>query len=225
MTALEQGWALFVKGGAMMYPILACSVYTLAVGLERWGAFRRAGRDDGLERRVAEALRAGERGQALALCREGGAVAAVLARGLEYHRPGRVAALRDVLEGAAAAETAALRRRLGHLATIVTAAPLLGLLGTVVGMMKTFNVLAAAAGRPAAVTGGVGEALIATAAGLGVAILALLIHSYYTARLEELADAMEAAANGLIAALEGGGGHEAGEPAGGQAVCDDYSDD
>ena len=85
---------------------------------------------------------------------------------------------------------------------MVTLCPLLGLLGTVVGMIRAFNVLNVSSGQPFAITGGVGEALVATAAGLCVAILALSLLSYFRMRLDAvLGDLEETAAMVLEATL------------------------
>jgi biopolymer transport protein ExbB len=92
----------------------------------------------------------------------------------------------NALESSAMLTAARLRERLDDLSTIVTLAPLLGLLGTVVGMIQSFSVLNMQAGQPLAITGGVGEALIATATGLSVATLALILHSYFSRRVNSL---------------------------------------
>ena len=88
---------------------------------------------------------------------------------------------------------------------LIALCPLMGLLGTVVGMIRAFNVLNVSSGQPFAITGGVGEALVATAAGLCVAILALALLSYFRMRLDVvLNDLEETAALILSAALEQG---------------------
>ena len=86
---------------------------------------------------------------------------------------------------------AKLRNRLYYLSVIVTMAPLLGLLGTISGMIRAFSVLNIQSGQAIAITGGVGEALIATAFGLCVAVLALVVHSYFTQRLDRIITDME----------------------------------
>ena len=96
------------------------------------------------------------------------------------------------MEAAAQAQIPVLKSRLGTLDTIVTLAPLLGLLGTVVGMIGSFDIMSEAGmGQPHAVTGGVAEALIATATGLLIAILTLIPYNYFSARVEKEMDAME----------------------------------
>ena len=84
-----------------------------------------------------------------------------------------------------------LRSRMYYLSVIVTMAPLLGLLGTISGMISTFSVFNIEAGEPSAITGGVGEALIATAMGLCVAIIALAVHAYFSQRIENIVTDME----------------------------------
>lgn len=84
-----------------------------------------------------------------------------------------------------------LRSRLYYLSVIVTLAPILGLLGTISGMIRAFSVLNVQSGQAVAITGGVGEALIATAFGLCVAVLALVVHSYFTQRLDRIITDME----------------------------------
>jgi biopolymer transport protein ExbB len=85
-----------------------------------------------------------------------------------------------------AVEVTGLKRHLDYLSAIVTVAPLLGLLGTVIGMIGTFNVMDASGSGAAAITGGVGEALVATAAGLCVAVVAFFIHTFFAHRFEQV---------------------------------------
>ena len=86
---------------------------------------------------------------------------------------------------------AKLRSRLYYLSVIVTMAPLLGLLGTISGMITSFSIFNVESGQAIAITGGVGEALVATAFGLCVAILALAVHAYFTQRLDRIITDME----------------------------------
>ena len=97
----------------------------------------------------------------------------------------------DLIHWAKSMNVASLRQRLYYLSVIVTMAPLLGLLGTIGGMISAFSVFNVEAGQATAITGGVGEALIATAMGLCVAIMALAVHAYFTQRLENIITDME----------------------------------
>ena len=104
-----------------------------------------------------------------------------------------------------------LRARLNYLSTIVTLAPLLGLLGTISGMIQSFSVFNLQAGQPMAITGGIGEALIATATGLCVAIFSLIVHTYFVQKLDEMLAMLDKAAAAVRNALKktGEDGHAA----------------
>jgi biopolymer transport protein ExbB len=106
------------------------------------------------------------------------------------------------MEASAQAEMGRLKSYLPVLDTIITLSPLLGLLGTVTGMIAAFGILSATGmNQPTAITGGVAEALIATAVGLAIAIGTLVPYNYFTARAERAMDAMERAASRLDLAL------------------------
>jgi len=108
-----------------------------------------------------------------------------------------------LLEAAAISESAKLRQYLNYIESIVTMAPLLGLLGTVTGMIGSFSVLSISEGQPFAITGGVGEALIATATGLIVAIIALILHTYLVQQQDILISQIEDASAMYMAELAG----------------------
>lgn len=95
------------------------------------------------------------------------------------------------MEGTAQLEAAKLKKGLPLLGTLVTLSPILGLMGTVIGMIQSFSVFNLQSGSPMAITGGVGEALIATVTGLMVATFALLGHSYFGYRLDNMVTDME----------------------------------
>jgi biopolymer transport protein ExbB len=186
------------KGGPVMIPLLGCSIVALAVVIERVGFWWR--QDD--ERAAERALELAERGkldEALEVARGArGATARVVATGLA-ERPAAAAA---AMEAAAQAESGRLRSYLPVLDTIITLSPLLGLLGTVTGMIAAFGILSTSGmNQPTAITGGVAEALIATAAGLAIAIVTLVPYNYFTARAEQAMDAMERLASRLDVAL------------------------
>jgi biopolymer transport protein ExbB len=172
---------ILIKGGPVMVPLLACSVLSLAVVIERIVFWRRSRSRAPVEELLQlverrEFAKATELGRKLDL-----PAARVLIAGLEHRNPSPDKAL----EVAAQAEIPVLKKRLAILDTIITLAPLLGLLGTITGMISSFGIMSEAGlGQPHAVTGGVAEALIATAAGLLIAILTLIPYNYFSNRAE-----------------------------------------
>ncbi len=209
MDAVANTFALFQKGGLVMYPLLLCSIIVVAVAVERFLFYRAAETDiDKLLDGLGPRLDKGDRAGALAVCRGAkGLAATVLAEGLKHDYADN-RGLENALSGAASLAAATLRERLNYLDTIVTLAPLLGLLGTVFGMISSFSVLNIRSGQPQAITGGVGEALVATAAGLLVAVLALVVHSYYIHRLNAIITGMERCCTYLLDAFNRGDRHE-----------------
>lgn len=188
---------IFEKGGPIMWPLLATSVTALSVTIERaifiWRE-RRHRRPETVER----ILQLTEKGQADAAMRLGlectDFVARTLASGLAH----RGTSFSNGLLRAANQELKRFGRGLATLDTIITLAPLLGLLGTVTGMIHAFGLLGGSdLDAPAAITGGIAEALIATAFGLGVAIVSLLPFNYLNTRLEEARHEIEDASNHL----------------------------
>lgn len=211
MTHFEQAVLLFHKGGMVMYPLLVCSIATVAVIIERYLVFRRttAGMEVWLppfERAFTADDWDGVRQLSTS---QPDLIPSTLIQCLDMP-PADLAHLEHLLERMAVQQVASLRQRLSYLDTIVTLAPLLGLLGTVVGMIHSFSVLSLKVGQPLAITGGVGEALVATAAGLCVAIMALAGHSYFSQQIETIITRLEDAANSLIgAAMKRRNRHEA----------------
>jgi biopolymer transport protein ExbB len=180
--------SIIIKGGIVMIPLLACSLISLALTIERIIFWTKLKSKDVLCQMLA-LVDGNEFEQALKLGKNSSQpIARVLAAGIAHCNP----APSKAMEAAAQAEIPLLKSRLGVLDTIVTLAPLLGLLGTVVGMIGSFDVMAdVGMGQPHAVTGGVAEALIATATGLLIAILTLISYNYFTARAEREMDQME----------------------------------
>ena len=188
-----------------MWPLLLCAVVAVAVMLERFISINRAARDnEGLTEQVREMLKDGRVNEALQLCEATpGPVPALLANGIR-NRDLDSDSIERAMEELALRETPLLHRRLGVLDTVITVAPLLGLLGTVTGMMSTFNVVGAAGqNNPNAITGGIAEALIATAAGLAIAIVTLVGYNYLTEKVKEIIAEMEIRATQLLNILAG----------------------
>jgi biopolymer transport protein ExbB len=197
MQPLMQGGllALLMKGGFVMIPLLASSLLSMAVILERlyfwWSLRRREGDIALIEDLVAE----GEFDQALKMPQATQhPVVRVLQAGLAYrHRaPG------PAMEAAAQVEVQHAAAYLPLLDTIITLAPLLGLLGTITGMISAFGIVSETGlGQPNAITGGIAEALIATATGLFIAIMTLIPYNYFRARVERLTTQIEEQATRL----------------------------
>jgi biopolymer transport protein ExbB len=180
--------SIIVKGGIVMIPLLACSLVSLALTIERWFFWAKIKSQQTVQTMLGM-VEMGEFDRAIEIGKNSPhPIARVLAAGLAHRNP----APGKAMEAAAQAQVPLLKSRLGALDTIITLAPLLGLLGTVVGMIGSFDIMSeTGVGQPHAVTGGVAEALIATATGLLIAILTLIPYNYFSARVEKEMDAME----------------------------------
>lgn len=190
-------------GGWVMWPIIAGSVIALAIIIERFWTLR-AERiaPPGLAARVWQQLREGRFGRdQLKSLREESPLGFILAAGIANARHGRDA-MKESIEDAGGHVVHEMERFLSTLGTVAALSPLLGLLGTVLGMIEVFNVVALrGSGEPAALAHGISMALITTAAGLVVAIPALFFHRWFTRRIDELTVAMEQEAIRLVDAL------------------------
>jgi biopolymer transport protein ExbB len=186
------------KGGPVMVPLAVCSMLAVTVLVERFLALRNADRGgDQLIAKIRQAYRAGDGAEALAECeRIGGPVANVLAAGLRaFLREEPVA---SAMEEQTLADQQVLNRRLVVLDTIVTLAPLLGLLGTVLGMISAFKIISiSGTSHPAGITGGVAEALIATATGLAIAIFCLVGYNWCRDKVRQITEEIELRATQL----------------------------
>jgi biopolymer transport protein ExbB len=189
----------FSKGGPVMWPILAGGIVCVAVVGERifWW-LRESGKRD--PQKLEQLLAALENGDVAAAKKisEGSedAVIRMIRHGLN-HIGGVHSSLLGALQLAAGIELKRAGRFLTVLDTLVTLAPLLGLLGTVTGLMRAFLNIGSAELSVSAVTGGIGEALIATACGLGIAIFALIPFNYFSARVTQLQFDLETAATNV----------------------------
>lgn len=183
-----------------MWPLLACLILAVATVAERALWWRRVNRlrDDPEFSRALWDVRLGNFGPAWEATSAGRSpFLTALRSGLANGRTDPVAAMQ--LRAEESMEEAAARQWL--LSTLVTLSPLLGLLGTVVGIMGSFSFIGTEQLAVAKVSGGVGEALIATAAGLGIAILCLLPHNYFHRRQQSLRHDLEQAVNQAEIAL------------------------
>lgn len=196
---------LIKAGGWVMWPILLASVIAMAIVVERfWSLQRKRIAPDNLVAQVWQWLRGGQLDDArLQALRAGSPLGRVLAAGLVNRRHDR-AIIRESIEEAGRLVAFELERYLNTLGTIAAVSPLLGLLGTVFGMIQMFSALkTAGAGDPAELAGGIGQALITTAAGLLVAIPALYFYRYFRGRVDALVITMEQEALKLVEVLHG----------------------
>jgi biopolymer transport protein ExbB len=188
---------VFIKGGPVMYPLLGCSIIALTVIIERaffW---------------IREDLRRNQSlvDHVLELCREGDwdtvkrqvagsrdYIIRILVNGIVH----KEFSMTKAMETAASDEIKRMRRHLGILDTMITVAPLLGIFGTVIGIITSFEILGSTGiEHPQAVTAGIAQALITTASGLGIAILSVFPFNYFNSRAEGAALAIEKYATSL----------------------------
>lgn len=189
METIIQGWQLFQKGGFVMYVLLLCSLFVVYIGVERFLFYKSmdAGRD--FANRFYTYIKLGKITEARQLADDSqGGLPLILRDVFAQKTGGNVQAFVEVQSGILLSK---FRNRLYYLSVVVTLGPLLGLLGTISGMIRSFSIFNVQSGQAVAITGGVGEALIATAFGLCVAILALLVHAYFTQRLNRIITDME----------------------------------
>lgn len=194
----------FKAGGPIMWPILVVSIVGLAVVLERifWWLGRWMRRDPKRIEKVFTAIEVGDVAEASRLSRDSrDPVLRMIWNGLNHQH----ASLQGALQVAAGIEIKRAGRFLVVMDTLVTLAPLLGLLGTIVGLMKAFGSLGDEELAVVTVTGGIAEALIATACGLGIAIFALIPFNFFTSRVSNLEFELQTAATNLEVMLEAQG--------------------
>jgi biopolymer transport protein ExbB len=188
-------------GGATMWPLLAFSIAALAVAIERFIALRRAKINvNEFLAKVRKALVVNRSiREAIKVCEQyRGPVASIMKAGLlKYGQPKED--IEKTIENAALFEMGRLERFLPVLATTANVAPLLGFLGTVTGMIKSFDALAAAGlSNPGLVALGIKEALITTAAGLFIAIPVQLVYNWFISRINKFVRDIETATNMLL---------------------------
>jgi len=187
---------IFQKGGPIMWPLLVVSILAFGTVIERliFLANEQRKRDrSGLAALYAEV----ERGNMRGAVAEGHKSSYFVVRALVYALEHRERSLSSAILYANARELKRFTRGIPILDTSITLSPLLGLLGTVTGMMGSFSLIGGDLSAPAAITGGIAEALIATAFGLGIAIVALIPFNYLNNRVEEVRHELEAAATQL----------------------------
>ena len=188
---------IFLEGGMIMYPLLACSLCVLTIIIERtifWVILNRRHN----RQLISEVLESCQQGDwELVRNKTIGSkdyTIRVLVSGIVH----RKFSMTKAMEVAAIHQTEKMRRGMGILDTMITVAPLLGILGTVVGIILSFDMLATdGISNPQAVTGGIAQALITTAAGLSIAISAVIPFNYFNVKVEQAVQSMEQYATSL----------------------------
>ena len=194
---------LINAGGIMMYPLIFCSIAVISIFIERVKYYKKS------ESNIAHLIKnieesgniKGNKTLKFILEKDGGIPAQIILEGI--NSTNRASSQEKIIEGAAIHAIGKLKEYITYLDVIVTLSPLMGLLGTVVGMIGSFNVLSVVSGQPFAVTSGVAEALVCTATGLGVAIMALLAYTYLTARVNKLILDIEKISTVYLTMIEG----------------------
>ena len=197
-------WELVRSGGLFMWPLILCSIIAVAIFFERlWTLQERRVIPPDLSRRVWQLVETGKvSDKVIAALEQNSPMGRLLATGLNHHhRPREI--LRERLEDAGRHVVHDLERFLNTLGTIAGIAPLLGLLGTVTGIIKAFNAISAGGmGDPRLLSAGISEALVTTAAGLCVAIPAQIAFRYLRGRVDRVVVQMEKEATRFVDALE-----------------------
>jgi biopolymer transport protein ExbB len=188
---------VFIKGGPVMYPLLGCSIIALTVIIERAFFWIREDmrRNQSLVDHTLELCRKGDwEGVKKQVAGSRDYIIRILVNGILH----KEFSMTKAMETAASDEIKRMRRHLGVLDTMITVAPLLGIFGTVIGIITSFEILGSTGiEHPQAVTAGIAQALITTASGLGIAILSVFPFNYFNSRAEGAALAIEKYATSL----------------------------
>lgn len=195
-------WQIFEDGGPVMYPLLACSLIVVTIIIERsifWLTIKRQ-RNRQLMDEILEIATMGDWDlirEKTAGCRDH--VIRVLVVGILHRHYSMVKAM----ESEAEVTVKRMRKYMGTLDTMITVAPLLGIFGTVLGIIDSFNILGASGIEdPKAVTGGIAQALITTATGLGISIVTVFPYNYFNSRIDNAVHVMEKYATSLEVVFE-----------------------
>lgn len=196
---------IIVAGGWLMLPIVACSIVALAICGNRLLVLRpRLITPPGLMAQVWELTQSGQlTAERLGSIRSASPLGRIIAAGINNSRHGRDI-MKESIQEEASHVVHDLERFLNPLGTIAAITPLLGLLGTVIGMIKVFmEIMIQGTGNASILAGGISEALVTTAAGLAVAIPALVMHRYFQRRIDDLVLTMEQESIKLVEAIHG----------------------
>jgi len=194
---------VFEKGGFLMYPIFVCSLLAVTIFFERMFYLKSVKtRGKRFVGRVKNLVKKGSIELAISACRKSPTpISQIMLAGLMKYGRSREE-IKEAIEDSANQEIPLLEKNLSFLSTIGNITPLLGLLGTVFGMIKAFNVIAVmGVGKPEALAGGISMALLTTAFGLSVAIPTIVIYNYLAHRVDKLIKEMEISCVDLLELL------------------------
>ncbi|MDD5238607.1 MAG: MotA/TolQ/ExbB proton channel family protein [Candidatus Omnitrophica bacterium] len=197
-------WQIFIAGGPVMWPILLCSIFALAIVLEKFWHLHKINIDtQEFLKKILDKIKHHETKEALQICdNTKSPIANILKAGiLKYDRPRPQ--IIEAIEDASLYEIPRIEKNLTTLATIAHVSPLLGLLGTVTGMVRCFQTIQAKATSfhpvsPGDLAGGIWEALLTTVAGLIVAIPTFIVYNYLVSRINNFILEMEKASTELV---------------------------
>jgi biopolymer transport protein ExbB len=198
-------YELVKAGGWLMIPIILCSIVAMAIIIERlWILRSRRVLPENLVAQVWQMHRGNQlTSSRINMVRKGSPLGRILVAGLVNRSHSREV-MKEAIEEVGRQVVHELERYLNTLGTIASITPLLGLLGTVIGMIKVFSaIVTAGVGNPAILASGISEALITTATGLSVAIPALMFYRYFSGKVEKLVIAMEEEALKMVEVMQG----------------------
>lgn len=200
MNHLTVGYEYFVRGGWVMYPLLVCSIAAVAIGIERLLFFKRADSGRAFTKKFCQYIEESDWDHAKELADTTQGEIAKLAT-IVMDRHDNYEYLENFISYRAERAIDKFEKNLPYLGIIVTLAPVLGLLGTVMGMMGAFNNLTRRMEDPMAVTGGLAEALITTVFGLCISIVAVCFQGYFERRMKAITLNIEEMGNTLLEAV------------------------
>lgn len=196
---------MFLKGGTIMWAILACSIIAVAVIIERFLVIKKSKINvAAFLIKIRGMLRKKDVDSAIQYClEEKSPVSNIIRKGLKKYKLGHQR-VKEAIEDAGKQEVYKLEKGLSILATVAGVAPMLGFLGTVTGMVSAFMTIQDLQGSvsPSDLAGGIWEALITTVYGLIVGIIALIFYNYFLSRINKLVSDMEIASNDVVDVME-----------------------
>ena len=196
--------SFITKGGVFMYPIIACSILSLAIFLEKlWSLRRKKNVPLDFLQEIEQLLQENNSAKALSLCNTNlSSIARIFSAGMKHYGKKREV-IKERVEEVGRREASLLERYIDALATIASVSTLLGLLGTIAGMIKIFSVISSqSVVNPSTLAGGISEALYTTAAGLTVAIPTLIFYRYVSSKSRELVLEMEECSTQVVELIQ-----------------------